>query len=247
MMKVIDIHAHLGDDCVFDHHITEENLLEGYQGTSVEGAIVQPSLPRFSLKANQEIHDRIFRLCKNRAMKFWGMASIYPHFTREEYRQEAYRCIRDLGFVAMKLTPIGHAVDPESEDGMFVFSVAHELGIPVMVHTGTGLPFSQPVKVLKAARQYPDMKIVLAHSGMEWLTHQAVFVAEQCPNIYLETTWTGVSQTREIYQKIGANRLMFASDHVNNVSLEMEKYRNILKPEDVDQVMWKTAREVFGL
>ena len=42
MMKIIDVHAHLGDDCVFDHHITEEDLLEGYRGTFVEGAIVQP-------------------------------------------------------------------------------------------------------------------------------------------------------------------------------------------------------------
>lgn len=247
MMKIIDVHAHLGDDCVFDHHITEEDLLEGYRGTFVEGAIVQPSLPRFSLKANQEIHDRIARLCENKQMKFWGMASIYPHFTKEEYRQEAYRCIHELGFVALKLTPIGHAVDPESEDGMFVFSVARELGVPVMVHTGTGLPFSQPVKVLKAARKYPDVKIVLAHSGMDWFTHQAIFVAEQCPNVYLETTWTGIFQTREIYQKIGAHRLMFASDHVNNVSVELEKYRQILKSEDMEQVMWKTAKEVFCL
>ena len=186
MMKIIDVHAHLGDDCVFDHHITEEDLLEGYRGTFVEGAIVQ-------------------------------------------------------------LTPIGHAVDPESEDGMFVFSVARELGVPVMVHTGTGLPFSQPVKILKAAQKYPDVKIVLAHSGMDWFTHQAILVAEQCPNIYLETTWTGIFQTKEVYQKIGPDRLMFASDHVNNVSVELEKYRQILKPEDMEQVMWKTAKEVFCL
>ena len=40
---------------------------------------------------------------------------------------------------------------------------------------------------------------------------------------------------------------MFASDHVNNVSVELEKYRQILKPEDMEQVMWKTAKEVFCL
>lgn len=46
-MKIIDVHAHLGDDCVFDHHIKEEDLLNGYEATPVTGAIVQPSLPRF--------------------------------------------------------------------------------------------------------------------------------------------------------------------------------------------------------
>ena len=70
-MKIIDVHAHLGDDCVFDHHIKEEDLLNGYEATPVTGAIVQQSLPRFSLQANQEIHDRIARLCSCEKMKFW--------------------------------------------------------------------------------------------------------------------------------------------------------------------------------
>lgn len=246
-MKIIDVHAHLGDDCVFDHHITEEDLLRGYENTPVEGAIVQPSLPRFSLEANREIHDRIAKLCTCKKMKFWGLGSIYPHFTREEYRKEAYRCIKELGFVGLKITPAGHAVDPESEDGMFAFSVANELKVPMMVHTGTGMPFSEPIKVLKAARKYPGLKIVIAHSGMEWLSHQAVYVAKECPNVYLETSWTGIFNTREIYRQIGPERMMFASDHVNNVLVELEKYKQILKQEDMDQVLWKTAKEVFSL
>ena len=60
--------------------LEEEDLLNGYEATPVTGAIVQPSLPRFSLQANQEIHDRIARLCSCEKMKFWGLASIYPHF-----------------------------------------------------------------------------------------------------------------------------------------------------------------------
>lgn len=246
-MKIIDVHAHLGDDCVFDHHITERDLLKGYEDTQVEGAIVQPSLPRFSLKANQEIHDRIAELCKCKTMKFWGMASIYPHFTREEYRKEAYRCIKELGFVGMKITPIGHAVNSESEDGMFAFSVADELKVPMMVHTGTGAPFSEPLKIIKAARTYPNLKIIIAHSGMEWLSRQAVYVAKECPNVYLETSWTGIYHTREIYREIGPERMMFASDHVNNVPVELAKYRKILKEGDREQVLWKTAKEVFAL
>lgn len=95
-MRALDVHAHLGKDVVFGHVITEENLLDGYKDTIVQGAIVQPSLPRFSLKANKEIHDRIFEFSKCDKMKIWGMASIYPHFTQEEYREEAIRCVKSL-------------------------------------------------------------------------------------------------------------------------------------------------------
>lgn len=47
-MKIIDVHAHLGDDCVFDHHISEEDLLKGYEdpgGGSHCAAIPAPVFP----------------------------------------------------------------------------------------------------------------------------------------------------------------------------------------------------------
>lgn len=46
-MRALDVHAHLGKDVVFGHVITEENLLDGYKDTIVQGAIVQPSLHVF--------------------------------------------------------------------------------------------------------------------------------------------------------------------------------------------------------
>lgn len=247
-MKVIDVHAHLGDDVVFDHHITEKDLLEGYRNTPVKGAIVQPSLPRFSLEANREIHDRIAGFCREcRELKLWGMASIYPHFTHEEYREEAYRCVRELGFVGLKLTPIGHAVDPESEDGMFAFSVADELGVPMMVHTGSGFPFADPLKVVKAARTFPNLKIVLAHAGMGMFTHQAVYAARECPNIYLEPSWVGVFDTGVIYREIGPDRMLFSSDHVNNVPVELEKYKTVIPRGDWERVFARTAEMVYNI
>ena len=41
-MKIIDVHAHLGYDYVFDEESTEENLLYYYDRYGVTGAIVQP-------------------------------------------------------------------------------------------------------------------------------------------------------------------------------------------------------------
>ena len=145
------------------------------------------------------------------------------------------------------MTPIGHAVNPESKDGMFAFSVADELGVPMMVHTGSGIPFSDPMKVLKAAKTFPKLKIVLAHAGMGMFTHQAVYVAEVCPNVYLEPSWTGIFDTGEIYRKVGARRMLFSSDHVNNVPVELKKYESVIPAHELDWVLGKTACEVFGI
>lgn len=246
-MRAIDVHAHLGDDVVFGHSITEKTLLDGYRGTIVQGAIVQPSLPRFSVEANREIHDRIARFCACTDMKIWGMASIYPHFPPEEYREEAYRCVIELGFVGLKLTPIGHACDPESEDGMYAFSIAAELGVPMMVHTGSGIPFSNPMHVLKAAQRFPELKIVIAHAGMGLMTRESIILAQLCPNVYLEPTWIGVADMKTIYMELGAEKMMFSSDHVNNVPVQLETLKTVIPAADLDQVLYKTAEQVYQI
>lgn len=215
--------------------------------TIVQGAIVQPSLPRFSLKANKEIHDRIFEFSKCDKMKIWGMASIYPHFTQEEYREEAIRCVKELGFVGLKLTPIGHACDPESEDGMYAFSVAAELGVPMMVHTGSGIPFSSPMHILKAAKEYPELKIVVAHAGMGVMAREAVILAQICENVYLEPTWTGVADMGMIYKELGAGKIMFSSDHVNNVTVQYETIKTVVPEKEMEQVLYKTAESVYKI
>lgn len=46
-MKIIDVHAHLGDDCVFDHHISEEDLLKGYEDTPVAEPLCSHPCPGF--------------------------------------------------------------------------------------------------------------------------------------------------------------------------------------------------------
>ena len=92
---IIDLHAHLGEDVVFDEEQTEEELIAAYQANHVDGAIVQPYLPRIYMEDHRQIHDRIHRLCQeSKEVKFWGMASINPHFRPEDYdkkRSAAFR------------------------------------------------------------------------------------------------------------------------------------------------------------
>lgn len=120
---IIDIHAHLGEDVVFDEELTEEELISAYEKNGIDGGIVQPYLPRIYMEEHRKIHDRIYELTLYKKKKFWGMASINPHFTPEDYDREAERCIHELGFVGIKITPIGHATHPSSKDALHVWEV----------------------------------------------------------------------------------------------------------------------------
>lgn len=245
---IIDSHAHLGHDYVFDEEAAEEDLLFYYQKYKVDGAIIQPFISRPYLADTMQIHDRIYEFTKKAPCQFWGMVSINPHFTPEDYEKEARRCIEKLGFVGIKITPIAHGVHPSSEDAFRVFELARQLKVPVMVHTGAGAPFSDPISLLPAVRCFSDVKIVIAHGGTDAFFQQALFLAENYDNVYVEPSWLNILNTRKLIETVGVSKVMFSSDHGINVPMELTKYRTLLEDEvQLERVLSGTAIEVFQL
>lgn len=245
---IIDAHAHLGYDNVFDEDFTEEELLLYYDKCGVDGAIVQPGVTRPYIEDAMEAHNRIHRLCKQYPGRFWGMFTINPHLRAEEYEKEAERCVKELGFVGVKINPLAQAVHPSKKDGLHVFEVARKLNIPVMVHTGSGTPFSDPVSIIPAAKAFKDVKIVLAHAGTDLLSQQALYVAREFENVYVEPSWLSILATSNMIKVLGPQKVMFSSDHAINVPIELAKYRTAIQDERVlEQVLSGTAIEVFNL
>jgi predicted TIM-barrel fold metal-dependent hydrolase len=245
---IIDVHAHLGVDVVFDEEKSEEDLINAYKEYDITGGIVQPYLPRIYMEDHEAIHDRIYELTKSTEKKFWGMASINPHFRPEDYDREATRCIKELGFVAIKITPIGHATHPSSKDALHVWEVCRELNIPIMIHTGAGIPFSDPMSVDKALSMFKDVPCVLAHAGSEMHNQQATYLAQKYENVFLEPSWVGVLGVANMIKTVGTTKIMFSSDNPYNIPVEMAKYKSLIKNEDeLENVFYKNAVNVFKL
>ena len=91
------------------------------------------------------------------------MANPSPHLRRQQYNDEVSCCVQELGFVAVKLNSLAHGVNPDTQSGRMAFNAARKLRIPLMVHTGSGVPFAGPVNLIGLAKEYADVKIVMAH------------------------------------------------------------------------------------
>lgn len=245
---IIDAHIHLGEDVVFDEFIDENFLLEHYEKNRVDGGIIQPALPRPYVEDTRAIHDRIHRFVRKGERRWWGMASIEPHFRPADYDAEAERCIRELGFVGIKLTPIGHACHPSSRDGLHVFEVCRGLDVPLMIHTGNGIPFSDPISCVKALEAFPDVRVVLAHAGSEMHNQAATYLARKFDNVYLEPSWVGTPGVQKMLREVGGTKIMFSSDLAEQIPVELAKYRSVIHdPETLERVMWKNVAEVYRL
>jgi predicted TIM-barrel fold metal-dependent hydrolase len=241
---IIDAHSHLGYSQIFSAGVTEELLLGTMADNGIDRSIVMPAAG----SDPGPTHDAIAELAERHPGRIVGMASMTPLIGRDTYRREAERCIRELGFKAMKLHPQAHAVSPVLEVSDVVFETAAELGVPVMVHTGTGAPFALPSLLIRRARQYPELKIVLAHAGFAIYSEEAIIAAEVCENIYLEPTWCIAGDIRKMIRMLGADRVMFGGDLPSNVPVELTKYRTLdLTDDEREWCLHRTAASVFDL
>ena len=244
---IIDAHAHLGYDFVFDEEATEVELLEWHEKFNIYGAIVQPFISRPYIEDMRKIHDRIYNFSLNNKGRIFGMASINPHIKPEEYELEAKRCVEELGFVGIKITPIAHAAHPATRDGRHVFEVARSLKVPVMVHTGAGAPFADPAALFDVIPDFSEIPIVLAHAGTDLLFAQALYLSRTYENVYLEPSWLSILNVRKALKVIGETKLMFSSDHAVNIPVELAKYRTLISGKALERVLSGTAVEVFNL
>ncbi len=242
---IIDVHQHLGPCRVFGLNIEEADLMAALDRNGVDAAIVQPYPGAPDPGA---VHDRIAALARQHPGRIFGIMSMSPHCDPEVYRAEARRCVEELGFVALKIHTIGHAVNPLTPDAQVVYRTAAELGVPVMIHTGPGVPLALPALILPASREYPGTTFILAHSGHTIYAPEAFVVAQERTNIVLDTSWSAPDDIKWFIEGLGPDRVMMGSDSLLNLAAELAKYRALdLDDATLERVLAGTARAVFRL
>ena len=245
-LTIIDAHCHIGTSLVSGVEITEELLLQTMSEHGIGAAMVMPQ-PHQGIEV-APIHDRIARFAWANHGAIYGMVNLSPRLDEEVYRAEVARCIAGHGFRAIKLDPSVAALPINHPRCAIVFATAREHGVPVIIHTGMGVPNALPSLAIPPALRYPDVTVVLAHAGFAIFAAEAIVAAQVCPNIVLEPSWCASYQVAEMVRAIGAERVMYGSDHPSNVASELAKLRSIdLTAEQLGMVLGGTARRVFGL
>jgi predicted TIM-barrel fold metal-dependent hydrolase len=242
---IIDTHQHLGRSMFSGVVTTEPELVAAMERHAVDKMLI---MPQPTLEDIRPIHDQIAGVVARNRGRIYGMASITPWWPEAEYAAELRRCVSDLGFVAIKLHPLGHNIAPNHAECDKVFRLAGEFDIPVIIHTGLGTPWSLPALCIPPALKYPQTRVILAHAGWALYSSEAVVAAEVCPNIYLEPSWCPTYSALGMIRKLGASRVLFGSDHLTNLPVELTKYRSIgLNDDELAEILGGTASKVFRL
>ena len=246
-MRIIDTHIHLGSSRLTHGPYTEQDLIGAWEENELFGMVVLPvSDPAPNARA---AHDQIAAFAKSRP-HVWGIVDANPK--DEDYEEEFARCIEQLGFVGVKMMNIMNGYEPLGPISDKVFNMARKYDVPVIFHTGEGVPWSLPSMMIPRARQYPDVKIILAHSGAKIYHREAIIAAQECKNIYLETSWSFLAHLRSFINEIGMDRLMFGSDgflniHTSIVIAQDTAKHMKLSDEQLGMLLGENATRLFNL
>jgi len=105
---------------------------------------------------------------------------------------EVRRCVRDLGFKAVRVLPWLWEVPPTDRRFYPVYAACCDLGVPFCTqigHTGPLMPseVGRPVYLDQVALDFPELVIVGGHIGYPW-TDEAIALVTKHENVYLDTS-----------------------------------------------------------
>ena len=119
-MSIVDSHHHLGQGCVFDGWTaTEQEITAAQDRHDVVASVIQP-WPG-ATPDPKKVHDAIAAFARSRPGRIFGMANVNPHYDQPGAAAEIRRCVKDLGFKAVKCHTIGHALNPNGKDAQVIF------------------------------------------------------------------------------------------------------------------------------
>jgi len=122
--------------------------------------------------------------------KLVGFASVNP--LAAGAADDLERAVGDFGLRGVKLAPMYQLYRPDDATVFPVYERALRLSMPILTHQGTSflgrtadLEESNPVRLDRVARAFPELKIVIAHLGFPW-GGEVVALLRKHANVYAD-------------------------------------------------------------
>jgi predicted TIM-barrel fold metal-dependent hydrolase len=272
-MKVIDFHIHIGnkDDWLpwvheyqnkvfpelyerFEDIMNPEGLNNFLKSQGIYKAVIlaENSPITTGVVSNEYVSD----FCKGNDI-FIPFASVNPR-TDEQPAQKLGNLVLERNFKGLKLYPTYQHFYPNDNTLYPLYSKAVELNIPVMFHTGSSvfkgsrLKFGDPVHLDDVAVDFPDLKIIMAHSGRGYWYEAAFFLAELHKNIYMEVSGLPPKKLLNYFPNLekNADKILFGSDWpgIRSIKENIDAIRSLpLKTSTIDKILGLNAQKLLGL
>ncbi len=158
----------------------------------------------------QPVED-LLPLLEYNPKRFKFLANINP-YVHYPVKAELKRQL-GLGAVGLKIHPVHGGFPPNDRRLYPAYALCEELGVPVVFHCGTSIfpgasnRYADPALIEDVLRDFPDLKVALAHGGRGWWYEAAAFMALMRANVYIELSGLPPKKLPQYYKNFDLGRL----------------------------------------
>jgi predicted TIM-barrel fold metal-dependent hydrolase len=121
-----------------------------------------------------------------------------------------------LGARGLKIHPAmeGGAIPVNSPPLMFpIMEAARAHGLAVLIHSG-GSRNCTPILIADLAAHFPEVPVIIGHSGGAEAYQEAIIAAKSTPNVLLDTAGIAApGYVANLVRGVGPDRVVYGSDH----------------------------------
>ena len=273
-MEIIDFHTHL----VLHHKLTP-TLFEFYKATNPEyvariehfknpratadfykqqGVKYAVVLAEYAPATTSDLTtEEVVEYCRGEEMLI-PFASINPN-THPEPATKLEKYVLEHGVKGLKLMPSYQFFYPNEPRLYPLYAKAQELRIPVLFHvgsstfSGTRMKYCDPIHLDDIAVDFPNLKIVMAHSGRGFWYEKCFFLSTFHNNIYMEISGLPPKNLLKYFPELekNAEKVVFGSDWPAmpaSIRENVEQIKSLpLKDKTIEGILYKNAERIlFG-
>jgi len=268
MIKVIDAHVHYH---IYSRKIPEhcKEFLENVEETSItlknefveiEKILLVPSHPCHSDDCYDGFYIDYEERKRNPDLYLqWGEVNPWRCDVRRELDKQY-----SLGIIGIKLHPVHHAFKPnayrEEEGGLkqllYVYEFAEDHDLPILIHTGTSIgvesrnKYADPIYADDVAKDFPKLRIILAHAGRPLWYNTAFHMARFTRNVFLEISSIPPKNILKVLPRLHeiSDKIIYGSDFPAFKGQDLAEYAyqvyDVLKDE---KIMRDNAKRILKI
>jgi len=201
--------------------------------------------------------EEVIEYCRNQDMLI-PFASLNPnvHYDLIE-RLEDY--VKVGGVRGIKLHPSYQFFYPNEARIYPLYQKAQELGLPIIFHIGssifkgTRLKYCDPIYLDDVAVDFPNLKIIMAHSGRGFWYRECFSLSRIHKNVYMDITGLPPQNLLNYFPELekNAEKILFGSDWPTiptSIGKNIEAIKSLpLREKTIESILFRNASKIlFG-
>ncbi len=237
---IIDFHCHVGKD-IDGEECSLMDLKKSMERWGIDKACIFP----FN-NTNEIMVQTSLDLLEKSKDEDWIVPFL--RFDPQLVSSDELENLISKGFKGIKLHPSAQKFEISNEEFFWIYELCQEKKLPILFHSSAKYKNIHPAKILKIAKAFPQLKIIIAHFFGDDL--RIITKLKKHKNVYTDISIN--SRTFRINQAIyefDFKNFLFGSDipyDSQGVAL-MKVDESDLRKEDRELVLSGNAKKILGL